>query len=144
MVHLVFVVMLAVAAGTSWTFWALGLPALLIGLRYAVDLATRWFRDGQRRRVSAEQAFWSPYPRLIVLHVATVLGFVLVIPLATPARPSWLAVLDPLSDWFTAHGLTLGNGALLVALLMLLKTVADLALLRGWTPRGDLRLGLAD
>ncbi len=139
-VHLVFVGMLSVAAGTSWGFWMLGLPALLIALRYVTDLASVWFLGGRRFRVSAEQAFWSPYPRLIVLHVATLLGFFLIMPSGPPGR-SWLSYLDPLRSWLEATGQPPSNGAVLVALLMLLKTIADLAALGG-VPSRNQRAGI--
>ncbi len=127
-VHLVFVAILAVAAGTSWGFWALGLPALLIALRYVTDLASGWFIGRRRFQVTSEQAFWSPYPRLAVLHVATLLGFFLVLPFA-PRQASWLTFLGPFRSWLDALGRS-GNGMVLVALLMLLKTIADLVVLR--------------
>lgn len=135
-VHLVFAGLIAVAAGVSWSFWALGLPAVLIGLRYAVDLAGGWFAGRQRFRIDAEQAFWSPYPRLIVLHVATLLGFAFVMPFGGRRDASWLTALDPVRAWFEALGYPISDGAVLVALLMVLKTVADVAMIRRGAPRG--------
>ena len=135
-VHLVFVGPIAVGAGVSWSFWALGLPAVLIGLRYAVDLAGGWFAGRQRFETDAEQAFWSPYPRLIVLHVATLLGFALAMPPGGAGQASWLAALAPVRAWFDALGYPISDGAVLVALLMMLKTIADLAMIRGAAPRG--------
>lgn len=134
-VHLVFAGILAAAAGTSWSWWALGLPAILIGLRYVADLASGWFVGGQRLEANAEQAFWSPYPRLIVLHVATLLGFAVVAPFGRPGDGSWLAALGPVRAWFDALGYPISDGAVLVALLMVLKTVSDLVMVRRGAPR---------
>ncbi|MFT4227320.1 DUF6498-containing protein [Micropruina sp.] len=136
-VHLVFVTILAIGAGVEWSFWALGMPALLIALRYVVDLVRDWFLGGRRRRVNAEQAFWSPYPRLIVLHVATLLGFFVAFPFGSGglARAPWSAAVDGVRAWLASFGYSLSTGVLLVALLMILKTVADLATIRGWTSR---------
>ena len=135
-VHLVFVTILAIGAGVECSFWALGMPALLIALRYVVDLVRDWFLGGRRRQVNAEQAFWSPYPRLIVLHVATLLGFFIAFPFGggLPRAP-WSAAVDGVRAWLASFGYSLSTGTLLVALLMILKTVADLAMIRGWTGR---------
>lgn len=133
-VHLVFVTILAIGAGVEWSFWALGMPALLIALRYVIDLVRVWFLGGQRLRVNAERAFWSPYPRMIVLHVATLLGFFLAMPSVGP-KTAWSTALDQVRTWFGTHGLPLSTGAVLVALLMILKTIADLATVRGWSAR---------
>lgn len=132
-VHLVFVTILAFGTGVEWSFWALGMPALLIALRYIVDLVRDWFLGGRRRRVNAEQAFWSPYPRLIVLHIATLLGFFVAFPFggSGPGQAPWSAVVDGVQAWLASLGYPLSTGALLVALLMVLKTVADLAMIRG-------------
>ena len=136
-VHLVFVTILAIGAGVEWSFWALGMPALLIALRYVVDLVRDWFLGGRRRQVNAERAFWAPYPRLIVLHVATLLGFFVAFPFGAGglARAPWSAAVDGVRAWLASFGYSLSTGALLVAVLMILKTVADLVTIRGWTGR---------
>jgi len=88
-----------------------------------------WFLGGQRFAVSPGQAFASPYPRLIVLHMATLMGFMLVVPFGGGRR--WVTVLNPVRDWFAAQGYPLSDGALVVVLLMVLKSIADLGVIRG-------------
>ncbi len=85
LVHGAFVAVIAIGIGLSWDWWTLGLPAVVIALRYLVDLATVWFLGGQRRSVGPGQAFASPYPRLIVLHFATLLGFAFAMPFGRTA-----------------------------------------------------------
>lgn len=135
LVHGVFAAIIAFNIGFSLTLWALGLPALLIALRYTVDLATRWFLGQQRRHVTPEQAFASPYGRLFVLHVATILGFVAVMPSFRRRGNGGLGgTLAALVEWLSLHGLVITNGALVVSLLLMLKIIADLAGLRRRTP----------
>lgn len=143
-VHLVFVAILAIAVGTSWGFWPLGLPALLIAVRYVTDLTAVWFLGRRRFEVTSERAFWSPYPRLVVLHVATLLGFFLAMPFGAGSRQPWSAALDAVRGWFGSAGYPLSTGAALVALLMVLKTIADLAVVGRGTrsvPRVSLDAG---
>ncbi len=128
-VHGAFALFIAFSVGFAPTLEALGLPALLIALRYVVDLATVWFRGGRRATVTPDQAFASPYPRLIVLHIATLLGFAAAL---SSSRSALLVPgLGPLLDWLVSHGLYVTNGVLVVTLLMLLKTVADVAVVLG-------------
>lgn len=142
LVHGVFVGLIAVGIGVSVSWWALGVPAVLIALRYTVELATVWFLGAQRRTVSPGTAFASPYPRLIVLHFATVLGFAFAMPFG---RSGGFVgqIMAGLQQLFDSFGLTLSAGAALVALLMLLKTIADVALImnRGKPARVRFRIG---
>lgn len=142
LVHGVFVAVIAVSIGVSATWWTLGVPALLIAVRYVFDLALVWFLGGQRRLVTPGQAFAWPYPRLFVLHIATILGFAFVMPFGQ--RDSLAAVvLAPLQALLAGAGITLTRGAALVALLMVLKTIADVALImnRGKPTRVRLNAG---
>ena len=80
------------------------LPVAILGL-VVVHLATYYFtfiRGGEYLRVSPDRQMWEPYPRVVVLHVVILLGgFV----------TAWL-----------------GQPVALVALLVVVKTVIDLAL----------------
>ena len=129
LVHGAFVTIIALSAGVSWAFVALGLPIVLIAIRHVADLVTVWFLGRQRFAVSPGQAFASPYSRLIVLHMATLLGFMLVIPFGGARR--WATVLNPVRDWFAAQGYPLSDGALVVVLLMVLKSIADVGIIGG-------------
>lgn len=131
-VHAVFVGILAVSVGLSWSWWALGLPAVLIVLRYSIDLAAGWFAGGQRRRVTPDQAFGYPYPRLVVLHLATILGFFFAMPFAGSGRFGGL--LADVRQWLAGVGLNLDAGGLVVLILMTIKTIADIALITGLAP----------
>ncbi|QLQ16743.1 MAG: hypothetical protein HZY73_15015 [Micropruina sp.] len=59
-VHLVFILVVAFANGLALTFWALGLPVILLVVRYGADLWTGWFAGAQRDRAAAAQVFASP------------------------------------------------------------------------------------
>lgn len=141
LVHMVFVMMIATRAGVSWTWWAMGLPTVLLTIRYAADLLTGWFLGGQRFRVTPGEAFSSPYGRLVVLHTATIIGFFLLRPGSSRHR-GWVGIFDPVRDWFAAQGYTVTDGALVVLILVAIKTVTDLRALGGFGAVG-LRLGRA-
>lgn len=122
-VHLVFTVIVAVSVGIEPTFLLLGLPVVLLAVRYAVETVTTWFGSGgQRDGVSAAQAMFQPYPRIIVLHLSVLLAFGLT--LGSVAAAGWSERLRPLlamlpPDWQTP-------GVAVVVLLMGVKTVVDL------------------
>lgn len=131
LVHLVFTGVVAWQIGVEPTFWLLGLPAVLLVVRYAVETATSWFgADGQRRTISPSQAMGQPYPRVIVLHLAVLLSFGLVVGGAgVDGLPAWLSAVTDLlpPGWRT-------EGVLAVALLLVIKTVVDLLTTR-WVLR---------
>ncbi|SDT08798.1 hypothetical protein SAMN04488543_3002 [Friedmanniella luteola] len=141
LVHLGFTGVVAWRVGLEPSFWLLGLPVVLLVLRYAVETATSWFgTGGQRRTLSSARAMVQPYPRVVVLHLAVLGAFALVVRGVDPAGPpSWVeapADLLPLG-WRT-------EGVAAVALLLVVKTVVDVITTR-WTlrrrrpgrPRGD-------
>lgn len=134
-VHAAFVAMVAFSIGVSLSFWALALPVGLILLRYAVDLAGGWFAGGQRRRLTSSEAMALPYPRLIVLHLATLLGFGVVM-LGVTRNSPWSATLRPTLQWLAAHGVEISAPVLAVGLLMVFKSISDAALIL----RGPLKL----
>lgn len=131
LVHLVFVTLVAVNAGVEWGFWMLTFPVLLIALRYVIDMATVWFLGGQRRSVSPGEAFAWPYPRLIILHVATLIGFFFTMQRFGGTTSRMNEILAPLQALLERFGHDLSDGAVLVAMLMLLKTVVEIGVLLG-------------
>lgn len=133
-VHLVFILVVAFANGLALTFWALGLPVILLVVRYGADLWTGWFAGAQRDRAAAAQVFASPYPRVIVLHVATLLGFGYTLvsgfngrfPGSADTKPSWLGWLDAARRTLAAQGFDLTNAMVVALILVLVKTLAEL------------------
>jgi hypothetical protein len=123
-VHGVFAGIIAAVIGIQVGFWSLAVPALLIALRYVVDLATTWFIGEQRRTVTPDQAFVTPYPRLFVLHLTTLLGFFLV--MSQVGRTPGTGPVGSVLAWLAAHGLPVTTGVLVVTLLLVIKTSADL------------------
>lgn len=127
LVHLAFTGFVAVAVGFEPTFALLGLPVVLLVLRYAVETATTWFGDdGQRRTTSPSTAMGQPYPRIIVLHLAVLGAFALVLSgLGPDARSAWPGTL---TGWLPAAWRS--DGVAAVALLLLVKTVVDVSTTR--------------
>lgn len=129
-VHLVFTVVVAAAIGIdrSWAF--LGLPVVLLLVRYAVELATTWFGGrGLRGNTSPRAAMMQPYPRVVVLHLAVLLAFGAGIALVVgglPGGPSprLTHLVDLLPDAWQHRGV------LAVAVLLGVKTVVDLVTTR--------------
>lgn len=127
LVHLVFTVIVAIAIGIEPTFLLLGVPVVLLAVRYAVETLTTWFgAGGQRSSVSAAQAMIQPYPRIAVLHVSVLLAFGLGVGAvaASPSLAEWSERVGPVlaalpADWRTP-------GVAMVVLLMVVKTVVDL------------------
>lgn len=136
-VHLVFTGIVAYTIGIRPTFFFLGFPLILIGIRYTVELLTTWFGPGgQRRTTSPSQAMAQPYPRIIVLHFAVLIGFGLVVGgmanagWVLQARELFAPVLAALPvEWQT-------RGVLLVMVLLVIKTVVDVFTTRRATRTG--------
>jgi Family of unknown function (DUF6498) len=124
LVHAVFTGYVAYTLGVDRAFLFLGLPIVLIMVRYAVETFTVWFGAGQRNLVSPVQAMTQPYPRIVVLHLAVLIAFVVVLQGQTVAAGSTSGsgrqstLVSQLNDW-------LGHDIWLVLLLIILKTVAD-------------------
>ena len=131
LVHLVFTGFVAVGVGLEPTFWLLGLPVVLLVVRYAVETATSWFgADGQRRTISPSRAMGQPYPRIVVLHLAVIGSFALVLSGAgSGAGPAWLRSLTGLLPPAWRE-----DGVVVVVLLLALKTVVDVVTTR-WALR---------
>jgi hypothetical protein len=141
-VHLVFTVVVAVIVGTETSWLFLGLPVVLVLVRYGVELAATWFgRDGLRGQTSPGRAMMQPYPRIVVLQLGVIVGFALVLvgsfgragggtgPFDQASR-----LLEPLLALLPAG--RAGLGVLAVGFLLLVKTVVDVL-----TTRRALRAG---
>lgn len=127
LVHLGFSLVVAVRVGVEPTFLLLGLPAILIVVRYTIETATTWFGRGELRQTTTpKQAMMQPYPRVVVLHLSILVAFGLVIAGIVPGGPlhglqeraaPLLRVLP--QAWQT-------EGVAVVAVLVLIKTVVDM------------------
>lgn len=75
LVHGIFSLVLAGMAGVhgSPLDWIATIGAIL--LSHAFSLGLNWFGRGERSRVSAGWAMAAPYPRMLALHLAVILGF---------------------------------------------------------------------
>ena len=132
LVHAVFTGFVAYSLGVEATFWFLGLPIVLIMIRYAVELSTVWFGAGQRDVVSPAQAMTQPYPRIIVLHVAVLIAFAVTLRQQSGGSVDIAPSLQPITDWL---GALAGQDVWLVLLLIGLQTIADV-----WTTRRATRV----
>ncbi|OYO17815.1 hypothetical protein CGZ94_02765 [Enemella evansiae] len=75
LVHLGFTATVAWRLGIELSWLLLGLPTVLIIVRYVIELITNWFGAGVRDRVTPGQPMIAAYARIIVLHVAVLLGW---------------------------------------------------------------------
>ncbi|GAB2576803.1 DUF6498-containing protein [Microlunatus antarcticus] len=125
-VHLGFTLVVAWRLGWDLGVLALGVPVVLVVLRYAVELVRTWFGpEGLRARTTPRQAMFAPYPRIVVLQVGVIVAFLLLMAsffAGLPDSPvaSYGRVVGTLPDW-------LGRPAVLaVVVLLLVKTLVDL------------------
>jgi hypothetical protein len=130
LVHAVFTGFVAYTLGVEASFVFLGLPIVLIVIRYTVEVYSVWFGAGQRDVVSPAKAMLQPYPRIIVLHVTVLIAFVV-----TLSQLDGSSVHDLLQPTVTALGSLAGRDVWLVLLLIGLKTVADV-----WTTKRATRI----
>jgi hypothetical protein len=130
LVHAVFTGFVAYTLGVDATFLFLGLPIVLIVIRYTVEVSSVWFGAGQRDVVSPARAMVQPYPRIIVLHVTVIIAFA--VTLSQLDSSSVPELLRPTAD---ALGSLAGQDVWLVLLLIGLKTVADI-----WTTKRASRI----
>jgi hypothetical protein len=130
LVHAVFTGFVAYTLGVEASFVFLGLPIVLIVIRYTVEVYSVWFGAGQRDVVSPAKAMLQPYPRIIALHVTVLIAFVV-----TLSQLDGSSVPDLLQPTVTALGSLAGRDVWLVLLLIGLKTVADV-----WTTKRATRI----
>ncbi len=78
LVHGFFAVIMAVLVGLEGGIDQVLLLSLVIAVSHVVSLAMNWFGRGERLVVGAGTAAFAPYPRMLVLHVGIILGFVLI------------------------------------------------------------------
>lgn len=81
------------AMGSDGLHWAV----LGLAVAHGLSLAINWFLRGERDRVSPGRAMWTPYPRMLALHVAIIFGAMVVGDEATGALVI-LAVLKTVGD----------------------------------------------
>ncbi len=130
LVHAVFTGFVAYTLGVEASFLFLGLPIVLIVIRYTVEVYSVWFGAGQRDVVSPAKAMLQPYPRIIVLHVTVLIAFAV-----TLSQLDGSSVPELLQPTVTALGSLAGQDVWLVLLLIGLKTVADV-----WTTKRATRI----
>ncbi|WP_145062317.1 DUF6498-containing protein [Adhaeretor mobilis] len=90
------------AAGAQYSPWLIGTTALALVASHAYDFIQEFLIEGRGRHLGPGSHMWRPYPRMLVLHVAIVLGVFL----AMVVGASWPVI----------------------ALLVVLKTILDLVL----------------
>ena len=78
LVHGFFAVIMAVLVGLEGGIGQVLLLSLVIAVSHVVSLAMNWFGRGERLVVGAGTAAFAPYPRMLVLHVGIILGFVFI------------------------------------------------------------------
>lgn len=78
LVHGFFAVTMAVLVGLEGGIDQVLLLSLVIAASHVVSLAMNWFGRGERLVVGAGAAAFAPYPRMLVLHVGIILGFVFI------------------------------------------------------------------
>ena len=124
-VHLVFTGFVAAALGVDLSFRYLGLPVVLLLVRYGVELGTTWFGpEGLRRRVSPRTAMFAPYPRVAVLQVGVLVAFALVLVGFVTDVPG--SSTDALHRTLALLPTWLGRPAVLAVVVLLgVKTVVD-------------------
>lgn len=127
-VHGVFSIIIAVITGVSGSWWALALTMAAITASHLVSLAVNWFGNDERLHNRSGVVMFMPYPRMIVLHVGVIIGFMFALDgAATMGGTSW----DP-----EVAG---------VAVLCGLKTLVDLGLhlTERWIYAGGVRRSMA-
>lgn len=97
----------------------LAIPAGFLVLRYVMELTQNWFLRGARDRTTPKQAQWAPYPRMLVMHLSTLLAWFLMFFLVLPGFGS---------DMIRSHPFVqaVGPGVLMVAGLLVIKTLTDI------------------
>lgn len=78
LVHGVFTLVMVVLVGLVGSALDVLLLVLAIVVSHVVSLGMNWFGRQERLVVSPGRAMMTPYPRMIVLHVAIIGGFVLI------------------------------------------------------------------
>ena len=78
LVHGVFAVIMAVVVGLVGGIGEVLLLSLVIAVSHVVSLGVNWFGRGERLVVGPGTAMVAPYPRMLVLHVGIILGFVFI------------------------------------------------------------------
>lgn len=104
LVHGVFAIVMAALVGLVGGLGQVFLLAALIAGSHLFSLGVNWFGRDERVVVSPGAAMFAPYPRMVVLHVGIILGFMLIGgPDATShgaqvTAVAWLCGLKTLAD----------------------------------------------
>lgn len=131
--HFVFIGVLTVWMGPEFTFLGLMVPIVLIAFRHTIDTLTVWFGSRVNERTTPTEAASSPYPPLIVLHVATIIAWGLMVGSLTLGVQSsfgsaggidWPSATK-FQDFLTGLGLPLGDGVIVALIVVLVKTVDE-------------------
>ena len=78
LVHGVFAIFMAAYVGLEGGLGQVALLAALIAASHLFSLGVNWFGRDERLVVSPGAALWAPYPRMLVMHVGIILGFILI------------------------------------------------------------------
>lgn len=137
LVHGVFTLVVGFQLGIEWTFLMLGFPVIVVALRYLVELLVTWFGHGGLRTViTSRQAMTQPYPRVIVLHVAVLIGFWLSMDFGSRSDGFLGAFLGFLDRLFALLPVNLQTeGIKVVGVLVVIKMIVDIYTTRRITRR---------
>jgi hypothetical protein len=78
LVHGIFAILMAALVGLVGGLGQVCLLAALIAASHLFSLGVNWFGRDERLVVSPGSAMFGPYPRMLVLHVGIILGFVFI------------------------------------------------------------------
>ena len=78
LVHGVFAIFMAAYVGLEGGLGQVALLAALIAASHLFSLGVNWFGRDERLVVSPGAALWAPYPRMLVMHVGIILGFIFI------------------------------------------------------------------
>lgn len=127
LVHGLTTLLLSQSVDFEPTFLWLGFPVIVIAVRYLVELLATWFgRGGLRTVVTPRQAMTQPYPRVIILHVAMLVGGWLTLDGGRNEgiRSLVVGLLDSLFSLMPDELRT--DGIEIVAVLVIIKTAVDI------------------
>lgn len=125
LVHLMFVAVLAGQMGLELSMVAFGVPVILIAFRYLGEFINHWVLAKGRDRVGPSKAMGTPYPRLIVLHLVTILAWGIMLGSGGLFGASGHDSDHPLVQGLRALGINLEWPVVVVLLLVVAKTLLD-------------------
>lgn len=103
-VHLVFLVALFLrGADAAATLRHVGLGALVLVASHGVSFVVNHLRGGERDRVPIDKLFVAPYGRIVVMHLTVLLGAFLALALGSPVPALALLVVLKTAADLRAH-----------------------------------------